>query len=330
MSDADVHALSLPSAELMVRRIHPGASVTEVLTRTGGELSTVVEVRCAPPVDPVIVKFYAEEWRWKQEKEVHVYRLLEEHGIRTVPTVLHTEDADGASGRAHTVMTRVEGQPLSAVVQDLDTAAVGGIYEQMGALLAGLHRITQESYGYITTHILEPEATNADYMQRQFARKLGEFSELGGDPALREAAEATVRDGAGLFGNCRQPVLCHNDFHEGNVLVDQGPGGWKVTGFIDVENAVAADPLIDLAKTEYYSVHGDRHKGEALRRGYGALPADWSERLALYRLYHALELWDWFASTGRTAPLPGIAEDIRQLTVRDRQASGGRPQATGV
>jgi hygromycin-B 7''-O-kinase len=35
---------------------------------------------------------------------------------------------------------------------------------------------------------------------------------------------------------------------------------------------------------------------------------------ARYRLYHALELWDWFASIGRTAPLPDIAEDIRRMT----------------
>lgn len=329
MPDAEVTALSLRSAETIVRRVHPGASVTEVLTRTGGELSAVVEIRCAPPVPPVIVKFYAEEWRWKQEKEVHIYHLLEHHGIRSVPTVLHTEAADGPSGRAHTVMTRVEGQPLSAVAADLDAAAVGGIYEQMGALLAQVHRIPQESYGYLTTHILEPESSNSDYMQRQFAKKLGEFAELGGDPALGDAIGAKVRDGSGLFDRCSQPTLCHNDFHEGNVLVRRGTGGWEVTGFIDVENAVAADPLIDLAKTEYYSIRGDRLKGAALRRGYGALPADWAERTELYRLYHALELWDWFASIGRTDPLPGIAEDLVRMTARpDPQAQD--PQATGV
>jgi hypothetical protein len=35
--------------------------------------------------------------------------------------------------------------------------------------------------------------------------------------------------------------------------------------------------------------------------------------LALYRLYHALELWLWFASIGNTRPLPAIAHDIRAL-----------------
>jgi aminoglycoside phosphotransferase (APT) family kinase protein len=308
MSPADSNSLSPGSAEAILRHIHPTASVTEVLTRTGGQLSTVVEVRCAPPVEPVIIKFYAEEWRWKQEKEIHVYRLLEAHGIRCVPVVLHSEAA------AHTVMTRLEGQPLSEISQDLDAPAIARIYEQLGALLARVHRIGQQSYGYLTTGILDPESSNADYMRRQFGRKLSEFSELGGDAALREAVEARIRDGSALFDRCRRPVLCHNDFHEGNVLVREGPGGWEVTGFVDVENAIAADPLVDLAKTEYYSIRGDQHKAASLRRGYGALPPDWAERIALYRLYHALELWDWFASIGQTVHLPGIADDIRRMT----------------
>lgn len=47
--------------------------------------------------------------------------------------------------------------------------------------------------------------------------------------------------------------------------------------------------------------------------GYGPLPDDWTSRLALYRLYHALELWDWFAAIGNTAPLDSIAGDMRAL-----------------
>ena len=56
-------------------------------------------------------------------------------------------------------------------------------------------------------------------------------------------------------------MLCHNDFHEGNILIEQDEGrGWQVAGFIDVENAIAADPMIDLAKTDCYSIRGNRAK----------------------------------------------------------------------
>jgi aminoglycoside phosphotransferase (APT) family kinase protein len=150
-------------------------------------------------------------------------------------------------------------------------------------------------------------------MTRQFTKKLREFGDLGGDPALRDRIEAHVAHRTGLFARCAAPVLCHNDLHEGNVLVAATDGSWEVTGFVDVENAVAADPLFDLAKTGYYAVKGDEAKLAALLDGYGPLPGDWAERLSLYRLYHALELWDWFAMIGSTAALASIAGDLRSL-----------------
>lgn len=82
---------------------------------------------------------------------------------------------------------------------------------------------------------------------------------------------------------------------------------------IDVENAITADPLIDLAKTDYYALGRGEAERAALLTGYGRLPADAAERLELYRLYHALELWDWFRSTGVVEPLNSVAEDIARL-----------------
>jgi hygromycin-B 7''-O-kinase len=61
-----------------------GAVVTAVVPRTGGEPSTVHEVRFADAA-PLVVKQYAQRWRWKQAEEVHVYRLLAEHGFGSVP-----------------------------------------------------------------------------------------------------------------------------------------------------------------------------------------------------------------------------------------------------
>lgn len=296
-----------------MRRSRPGAVVTEVVPRTGGRLSAVYEVRCSRPRDALIVKVYSEQWRWKQAKEAHVYRLLSGQEEIPVPALLHVEPDTGVIGSAFTVMTRLPGRPLSEVRTEADVAELGGVYRRMGAILAAIHRIAQESYGYLTTRVLDPEPDNSTYMTRQFARKLREFREHGGDAALHDAVETHVLDHAEVFARCVAPVLCHNDFHEGNVLVVRGAGGWRVIGFVDVENAVAADPLIDLAKTDYYALHGDTTRSSWLLDGYGRLPGGWRERMELYRLYHALELWDWFASVGEHEHLAGIADDMRRL-----------------
>jgi aminoglycoside phosphotransferase (APT) family kinase protein len=289
----------------MVEKACPGSEVAEVLPRSGGQLSTVFEVR-RHAAEPVIVKIYEPEWAWKQAKEVHVYGLLQEHLGTSVPTVLHAEPGT-TDQPAFTVLTKIDGVPLS----EAEPPDWMGVYVQLGELLQRIHRIPQPAYGYLTDEVLEPLPTNDAYMRRQFTKKLKEFDELGGDPQLSKAIGRYVEQHAQLFAANTSPALCHNDFHEGNVLVD--PETWQVQGFIDVENAIAADPLVDLAKTECYSIRGNAGKLAGLVDGYGELPTDWRPRMTLYRLYHSLELWDWFKSIGTVDPLDSIAGDMAKI-----------------
>jgi aminoglycoside phosphotransferase (APT) family kinase protein len=151
-------------------------------------------------------------------------------------------------------------------------------------------------------------------MEYQFAKKLQEFVELGGDSTIHQSASHMAEASAPLLTAETQAVLCHNDLHEGNLLVLERAGRWRISGVLDVENAVAGDPLLDLAKTDYYAVRGHPVKRRAMLEGYGPLPPKAEETIRLYRLYHAIELWDWFAACGNEEPLASIAEDIRSLS----------------
>jgi aminoglycoside phosphotransferase (APT) family kinase protein len=283
----------------MIEKACPGSEIAELVQRSGGQLSTVYEVRRYAAA-PVIVKIYEPEWAWKQAKEVHIYGLLANQLGDSVPQVIHAEPP-------FTVLTKIDGVPLSET-EPPDWRAV---YTQLGQLLAKIHRIPQPAYGYLTDRILEPLPTNDAYLRRQFAKKLQEFRELGGDQQLGEDIARYVDAHTDLLKHHTAAALCHNDFHEGNVLVD--PHTWQVRGFIDVENAIAADPLMDLAKTEAYSIRGNADKLAGLIEGYGELPVDWRARATLYRLYHSLELWDWFKSIGSVDPLGGIAGDLAKI-----------------
>jgi hygromycin-B 7''-O-kinase len=294
----------------MVGTALPGWEIAEIVPRSGGQLSTVFEVREAGG-DAVVVKVYEPEWAWKQAKEVYVYGVLAPEVGELVPSVVHAEPA--GERFAFTVLSKVDGVPLSEVTG----ADYRKVYEQAGELLARIHRIPQPAYGYLTDQVLEPLPTNELYMARQFAKKLKEFEELGGDPELQQRIAAYVAEHPVTADVT--PVLCHNDFHEGNLLVD--PETWQLNGIIDVENAIAADPLLDLAKAQYYSIKEDRAKLDGLVKGYGELPADWEERTTTYRLYHALELWDWFKLIGVTDPLDSIANDIAEILGTRRVAS---------
>jgi hypothetical protein len=121
--------LQLQTAQAIVDPIQPGYLVIDVIARTGGEVSSVYEIRGAGSARPLIVKVYAPRWRSKPIKEVYVYRLLARHGIRHIPQVLHAAPFGvPALPLAYTVMTRLDGQPLSQVRDDLTGTDIDIVY----------------------------------------------------------------------------------------------------------------------------------------------------------------------------------------------------------
>lgn len=246
--------------------------------------------------EQVVVKRAPEEWHWTIDKEVFVYGLVSHAVDVPVPEVL----ARPAAGTL--VLAHVPGG---------GTAGIGTIelYREIGALLARLHTIQLDAFGYIGTQgVVEPHESNGAYMRHQFAKKLREHAELGGDETLGARIGAYVAERAQLFDGCAAPSLCHNDCHEGNLIARDG----RIVAVVDFQNAVGGDPLLDLAKCAYYT-HRDRETVvAALAQGYGPLRDGWHDALDLYVLYHQLELWDWFATIGTREPLDSIEHELRE------------------
>ncbi|WP_449064536.1 MFS transporter [Planomonospora algeriensis] len=287
-----------------------GTEVERVVLRTGGEISAVYEVRCADrslPHPDVIVKIYPDLFTARLHKEMLVYDLLRGSGV-PAPAVVKQDESRRDLPRAYLVMTKVEGRPLSEVSGALPEPVIAGLYREMGAALRALHGVRLEEFGPVDG-VREP--TNEAYLGGQLDLRTAQFAEFGGDPDLHAEIVDYVEARRHLLARCRTPVLCHHDFHERNVMVAERDGSWHLTGVIDMENALGGDPLMDLAKTDYFAVRGDPVRRRELLAGYGELPADWAARVALYRLYHALDQWGWLATIGETDALAPITGEIR-------------------
>ncbi|MEV4840310.1 amino acid adenylation domain-containing protein [Nonomuraea sp. NPDC049486] len=297
-------ALTMPlsaakAAELL------GEPVEKVLLRTGGEISAVYEVRTRDR--ELIFKLYPGLFTERMRKELHVYELLSRTGA-AAPTVVRADDSRRDLPQAYLVMTKVAGRPLSQVSAGMDRTTVERLYRDMGRLLRTVHGVTVPAFGPLDG-VQEP--TNDAYVGGQFELKAAHFAEFGGDPGLHAALLARLRADRHLLARRTTPVLLHHDFHERNVMVAERAGRWELTGLIDVENALGGDPLMDLARTDYFAVRDDPLRRRALYEGYGDLPADWAERLAFYRLYHALDQWHWLATIGEVSALEPITREIR-------------------
>ena len=314
-------ALTRDLLQQLFDELLPGrAPVAEVTRFAEGTVSGAYQVTFADAqADPVVVKLPAPEYPWAAAKEVHVYRLLAEHAIPAVPQVLAFEEsAPLLDGLPCTVLTMQPGEPLSGVSEDMDESELFDIYRQLGASLAAIHRIPMDAYGYIVADIVRPQPDNVRHMNSHFVSLLREFQEHGGDTDLAAAVIEHVSQRNAVFAACTQPVLCHGDFHSGNLLVQRDEAGqWQLTGVIDVENAHAADPLVDIVRTEAFSIEDSRPKRAGLLAGYGLAgdewPDAWRERMHTYRIALAIELWNWFTISGAPQHLPGLEQELRQL-----------------
>jgi aminoglycoside phosphotransferase (APT) family kinase protein len=225
-------------------------------------------------------------------------------------------------------MSKIDGDTVASV-SDLTDDDSRDIYRQMGRGLKALHELTFPKFGYIPhTAPVEGWETNAEFMRAWFSRQLKQFEEHGGDPQLAQSMGQRVHASESLFAACTTATFCHNDLHEGNVLVAKNGNSWQITGFIDVGGAIAADPLFDVGRTDYWSTRGNPLKHEALLEGYGPMRPGWEAALQVYGLYHALELRNWFAREGDYPDMGRhIERDLKRLAAvgSDSNLPGKRP-----
>jgi aminoglycoside phosphotransferase (APT) family kinase protein len=284
-------------------------SAEAVVPLQAGHASTVSRVDVDGPHERVVVKVYRPEFSWKQRKEVHVYRLLRDVAVPT-PTVL---GHGGTGTTADPVFLVLEWLPGTSprYVPSWSTADSRAMYTALGGLLRQIHTVQLEGFGYVVDAVVGPQPTNAEFMASMFDRWLTGEVEVAGDPAIRAGARRLLDDTGSAFELCDSAVLCHDDIHLGNVLVDPDNPG-RIVGLIDVENTFAADPLFDVAKT-LLNLEVDRTTAfrQSFLDGYGPLGPRADERLRLYEIYHLLEFWYWVTSSGLGWSLAPVEEQLR-------------------
>ena len=271
---------------------------------------------------PIVLKIHPDSPEWRPGKERLVSGWLDGALDVPVPRVLALDTSRDLLPLRYSLMTALPGSPARSW---MTTAGVDQVYRQMGVLLRQMHTIPMPGYGYIRDQGVEtPMSSNLEYMTHAFEGAFRRFREAGGDPDLARALEAIASGNMHLTVS-KGPVLCHDDLHPGNVLVQQAPGGQlSLSGLIDFGNARAADPLFDLAKAIFCSSHEDARAGVPLREGYGEVDhPNPGAALWLYTMHHRVSMWAFLTRLGHdpdAADGPGgLIQDLGEM------ARAGRP-----
>jgi hygromycin-B 7''-O-kinase len=301
--------ISHPIAQSIVDHALSGQTVVSISKMHGGEIAAVYEIVLAADPPSLILKVYPQSLHWKMRKEANVIALLGERISVPIPRILLVDDSKQLFDLNFTLMTTLDGAVLGSIERALTPDQFSSAYRQIGALLRDFHQIKMEAFGYIGPHgISTAYPTNHAYITFQFDRKLSEFQERGGPKASALRVAGYVAERETLLRACKQSVLCHNDLHAGNLLAKSDSGAIRLCGVLDFENALAGDPLMDVAKAAYYLNDDAR---QALLDGYGDLGhANGPQLLRLYHLYFILELWCWMAQIGNLARLEKLAHEL--------------------
>jgi aminoglycoside phosphotransferase (APT) family kinase protein len=145
-------------------------------------------------------------------------------------------------------------------------------------------------------------------------------------PEERAGLDALVQPRSGSDGPA-DARLVHNDLTLKNVFLD--PEDLRITAVLDLHNALAGDPALDLARFEYF-YRGRGHLA-GLEAGYGELTEDFQRRRGPLLVFVLLEKIAWLR--GRETRFPGRLEKdvalLRRKVETLARAGAGRPAGGG-
>lgn len=251
-------------------------------------------------------RFRAEEW---------VYRQLHEAGL-PVPEVLAVDERCTLAPLPYMLMRRLPGEAV-IVSPELSLHQRRAVAHDLGQTLARMHNVTTfDRFGrwhQFQDGTAWPRWTDGPLAKFHFYADWIE--------RLGSADMDAVRDMRALMDEVRpyleqvtSSVITHRDAHPGNVLQADG----RLTGLIDFEWWMAADPASDFAITDQWEAYGEGCEA-AIYDGYTAIrPLDAGHHLKA-RAYTALRHFDEIAEyldAGDEAHSREAAQGVRNVLNR--------------
>ncbi|MFC5758429.1 aminoglycoside phosphotransferase family protein [Rhizobium sp. GCM10022189] len=311
--------LDSETVQQIIQDLNPGF-VASGFARLHGGSTEVYRIDLANTGrESLVLKIYPDEPEWGPAKEKLVAGWFSQL-TQLAPNWLEIDQSRTLLPLRYALLPLLPGRSLRdwMVAPDIEEA-----YQQMGELLRSIHEMPMPAYGYIVGQGIDrPKSTNTEYITSAFEDVFRRFRDFGGDADLGRHLQLLAEGSFDLLRESSGAVLCHDDFHQGNVLaLRDGTGRLRLSGLIDFGNARAADRFFDLAKALFCSAHEDPRSYRSILQGYGPTDHPDIERaLWLYTLFHRLSMWCWLTKLGLDSKSdngPGeLIRDIRKMTTR--------------
>jgi aminoglycoside phosphotransferase (APT) family kinase protein len=172
------------------------------------------------------------------------YQLLQAKGIPT-SEVMHYDNTYEVIDREYIIFKYIRSVPMND--RRVPEKARPSLYQRLGAIIRRLHDIQDEKFGWKRpTGELRMYDTWGAFLQR-FAQEIADRSAayaLFRADVLTRFIDVFSHRG---FDQIKPARMVHADLWEGNVLVCEEAGDWRIAALIDVDKALFGDPDLEFA-----------------------------------------------------------------------------------
>lgn len=225
--------------------------------------------------------------------EAFACHLLADRGLPT-PQVVALDDSRQILRYPYLITTRLPGQPLIELWNELEPTTRQTLAYQAGEWLARMHYVTFKRFGQLKDILPEQNPPGgfdqwAEYVVDHCQRFLTSAEKLGAlDQQTIQAITSRMERAQSQLEIVQIGSLIHSDYHFENLLAENG----RLTGLIDLEWAFSADPTWDFTVQSRWEATCPGSEAPLLA-GYTAhrqLDKGHAARLHLYRIIIQLEI----------------------------------------
>lgn len=242
--------------------------------------------------------------------EIQAMDMAKKAGL-PAPEVLGSDESCSVCRSPYFFMEKLEGESLNSVKESLAPHQVAAIHREVGSICRRINEIVCPCFGYPG----QPEFQGREWypvFRKMLCAGIEDAEQGGVDLKIdTDMLLKTLECERSVFDEVDTPKLVHWDCWDGNIFVKEN----KVTGIIDWERALWADPLMEVGFRTYAP-------GADFMAGYGLSLTESQKRRALwydiylmvlvsleceYRQYETMETYDWASNMlGRQAGLLGM------------------------
>jgi aminoglycoside phosphotransferase (APT) family kinase protein len=236
-----------------------------------------VVLKIAPPRDAEVMRYE----RNIMAIEVATMRLVRQNPAIPVPEIYHFDDTHELCDADYFFMEHMTGDSLEHVINSLSPVTKASVERHIGEIVREINSFHGVYFGYDGNPDLR-----ADTWREAFIRIVESVLQDAADKNVRfdfgyDELRATILKHAPALEEVTTPCLVHWDAWNPNFFVQDG----KITGIIDFERALWAEPLMEAQFRQF----GDGGITDSMR-GYGktAFTLAEEQRNHLYALHLGL------------------------------------------